>query len=120
MTLTEAIVAIVAAIIGSGALTTVVQILVSRHYAKKDKKEEDREAMRKAMEALAHDAYYRHTRFLLTKSAVTEEELENHNYLYAAYHSLGLNSTGDQMHKQITAKPVIPAGSESGFQAKLP
>ena len=34
------------------------------------------------MKALAHDAYFRHARYLLAKDAITEEELENHNYLY--------------------------------------
>lgn len=120
MSTTEIIVAIVVAILGSSGLATVIQILVTRHYAKKDKKTEDTEAIRKAVEALAHDAYYRHTRHLLTKLEITEEELENHNYLYNAYHSLGLNSTGDQMHKQVLAKSVIPSVSDPDFYKKLP
>lgn len=106
MSTTEVIVAIVVAILGSGGLTTTIQILITRHYAKKDKKTEDQEAIRKAVEALAHDAYFRHTRQLLAKDFVTEDELENHNYLYTAYHTLGLNSTGDQLHRQVMQKMV--------------
>jgi Asp-tRNA(Asn)/Glu-tRNA(Gln) amidotransferase B subunit len=66
----------------------------------------NKEAIRKAVEALAHDAYFRHTRQLLAKDFVTEDELENHNYLYTAYHTLGLNSTGDQLHRQVMQKMV--------------
>ena len=58
------------------------------------------------MKALAHDAYFRHARYLLAKDAITEEELENHNYLYKAYHVQGLNSTGDKLHKDILEKPL--------------
>lgn len=120
MSTTEIIVALVVAILGSSGLATLIQILVTRHYAKRDKQSEDTEAIRKAVEALAHDAYYRHTRQLLTKSVVTEEELENHNYLYNAYHNLGLNSTGDQMHEQVMQKQVVPYGSVENLYVKLP
>lgn len=58
------------------------------------------------MKALAHDAYFRHVRYLLAKDEITEEELENHNYLYNAYHVQGLNSTGDKLHEEVLKKPV--------------
>ena len=64
------------------------------------------------MKALAHDAYFRHARYLLAKDQITEEELENHNYLYRAYHIQGLNSTGDTLHEKILNKEVIPQKSE--------
>ena len=58
------------------------------------------------MKALAHDAYFRHARYLLAQDSITEEELENHNYLYRAYHIQGLNSTGDKLHHDILEKPI--------------
>ena len=60
----------------------------------------------KAVKALAHDAYFRYCRYLLPEDTLTEEEVENINYLYDSYHSLGLNSTGDKLYQQIMAKPV--------------
>lgn len=60
----------------------------------------------KAVKALAHDAYFRYCRYLLPEETLTEEEVENINYLYDSYHSLGLNSTGDKLYQQIMAKPV--------------
>lgn len=66
----------------------------------------------KAVKALAHDAYFRYCRYLLPEDTMTESELENLNYLYESYHSLGLNSTGDKLYRQITAKPVVRAKGE--------
>ena len=106
MTTSEIIVTIVVAVLGSGALTTLVSILVTRHYAKKDKVVEERNNFRFVMEALAHNAYFANCEKLMDKDVLTREELDNHNYLYKAYHSLGLNSTGDRMHEIILEKPI--------------
>lgn len=60
----------------------------------------------KAVKALAHDAYFRYCRYLLPEETLTQEEVENINYLYESYHALGLNSTGDKLYQQIISKPV--------------
>lgn len=62
----------------------------------------------KALKALAHDAYFRYCRYLLPVESLNESEVENLNYLYESYHSLGLNSTGDKLYQQIISKPVKP------------
>lgn len=112
MSTAEIVVTLVVAIFGSSGLGTVVSVLVTRHYQKKDKKENDLKTMNDAIAALAHDSYFRHCRFLLTKEKITESEHENHDYLYKAYHSLGLNGIGDKMHKQILDKEVVPDKNE--------
>lgn len=106
MTASEIIVTMVVAVLGSGALTTLVSIIVTRHYAKKDKVTEERNNFRFVIEALAHNAYFANCEKLMDKEVLTREELDNHNYLYKAYHSLGLNSTGDRMHELILEKPI--------------
>lgn len=60
----------------------------------------------KAVKALAHDAYFRYCRYLLPEETLTQEEVENINYLYESYHALGLNSTGDKLYQQIISKPI--------------
>lgn len=60
----------------------------------------------KALKALAHDAYFRSCRYLLPAETLTEDEVENINFLYDGYHSLGLNSTGDKLYQEIMKKPV--------------
>ena len=62
----------------------------------------------KALKALSHDAFFRYCRHLHNHETLTESELENINFLYEGYHSLGLNSTGDKLYQQIIAKPVVP------------
>ncbi len=106
MTTSEIIVTIVVAVLGSGALTTLVSIIVTRHYAKKDKETEEQNKLRFVLEALAHNAYFGNCEKLMDKDVLTRNELDNHNYLYKAYHSLGLNSTGDRMHEIILDKPI--------------
>jgi capsule polysaccharide export protein KpsC/LpsZ len=59
-----------------------------------------------ALKALAHDAFFRYCRYLLPSDELAEDEVENLNFLYKAYHSLGLNGTGDKFYNQIIAKPV--------------
>ena len=59
-----------------------------------------------ALKALAHDAYFRYCRYLDPCKELSEDEVENLNFLYNAYHSLGLNGTGDKLYNQIIAKPV--------------
>lgn len=60
----------------------------------------------KALKALAHDAFFRYCRYLDPKEYLLEDEVENLNFLYEGYHSLGLNNTGDKLYNQIIAKPV--------------
>ena len=112
MTLTEIIVTLVVAIIGSSGVGTVISIIVNRHYQKKDEKQEDLTILMEAVAAVTHDSYFRHCRFLLPKNPITEDEMENHNYLYKAYNSLEMNGMGDKMHEMIMEKKVIPNGVE--------
>ena len=61
----------------------------------------------KALKALSHDAFFRYCRYLLPRETLSEDEVENLNYLYEGYHSLGLNSTGDKLYQQVISKPVV-------------
>ena len=101
--------------IGAGILTIIV-LLIKKLW--KSMTADDL-----TMKALAHDAYFRHARYLLKQPNITEEELENHNYLYKAYHVQGLNSTGDRLHEMVMQKPVnvMPETALSeDFVKKLP
>lgn len=100
------IVTIVVAILGSSCFSGVVMFFIQRHFAQKDKVTEEYATFKMVLEAVAHDAFFEDCRRLLRKDTISEEELDNHNYLYKAYHSLGLNSTGDRMHQLILEKPV--------------
>ena len=87
---------------GAGVLTLLVMAI--KWFAKKIKSDN------LAIKALAHNAYFKETNNLLPKYEITKEELENHNYLYRAYHAQGLNSTGDRLHEIILDKPIKKPG----------
>ena len=60
-----------------------------------------------AIKATTHDAYFRQCRAILKCGDVTEDELENLEYLYGAYHSLGLNGMGDNLYKRCKELPLM-------------
>ena len=62
--------------------------------------------MAEALKALAHDSFYRQCRYLLAKEYITEDELENLNYLHDAYTSLGMNGTGEELYRRCLEKPI--------------
>ena len=83
----------------SGAFVGAVILWVKR-MLKKMKVYDD------ALKALAHDSFYRQCRYLLAKEYITEDELENLNYLYDAYTSLGMNGTGEELYRRCVEKPI--------------
>lgn len=70
------------------------------------------------VKAVAHDSYYRCARELLKRDKLTDEELENFNYLYDAYKAQGLNGTGDRIYAQIMEKEVVILSPD--FIKKMP
>lgn len=84
---------------GAGILTLIIMAI--KWFAKKI------HADNLTMKAVIHDAYFRQARALARKDVLTEEEYENHDYLYQAYHIQGLNGTGDKLHDIIEEKKVI-------------
>lgn len=84
---------------GAGVLTLIIMAI--KWFAKKI------HADNLTMKAVIHDSYFRQARYLLAKDEITEEEYENHDFLYQAYHIQGLNGTGDKLHDIIEEKKVI-------------
>ena len=88
---------------GAGLLTLI--IFAIKWFFKKIKTDS------MTLQALAHDAYFRHCRYLMPFDEIPEEDLENHNHLYSAYKAQNLNKTGDRLHEIILEKKVIPRHS---------
>lgn len=59
-----------------------------------------------SLKALAHDSFHRQCRQLLGQETITEDELENLNYLYESYKALGLNGTGEELYKRCLGKEL--------------
>jgi hypothetical protein len=97
--------------IGAGILTIIV--LMIKWIVKKFRTDD------LTIKALAHNAFYQDCHKLLPKDILTEDELENHDYLWRAYKGQGLNGTGEKLHNQILAKPVAAPVSDD-FRSRLP
>lgn len=85
--------------IGAGILTIIIMMI--KWIYKKFRADD------LTIKALAHNAYYENCHKLLRKDELTEEELENHDYLWRAYRGQGLNGTGEKLHNEILQKKVI-------------
>lgn len=87
------------AAIGTGLLTLLV--IMIKWFWKKYKADDI------TIKALAHDAYFRHGRYLMPDNDIPEADFENHTFLYKAYKAQGLNGVGDKLHEEIMKKNVI-------------
>lgn len=97
--------------IGAGILTLIVMLI--RWLWKKIRTDD------LTIKALAHNAFYQNCHALLPKETLTEDELENHDYLWRAYKGQGLNGTGEKLHNQIIEKKVAAPVSDE-FRVRLP
>lgn len=59
-----------------------------------------------AVKAVVHDSFHRQCREILAQDSMTEDDLENLNYLHDAYKSLGLNGTGEELYKRCLEKRI--------------
>ena len=84
----------------AGTLAGAVVIWIKGAYSK-DKVND------KALRALCHDSFHRQCRLLLKQDSITEDELENLNYLYESYKALGLNGTGEELYKRVLEKKIV-------------
>lgn len=61
-----------------------------------------------AVKAVTHDALFRQCRSILANGEKTENEMENLDHLYEAYHGLKMNGTGEEMYKRCKNIPLSP------------
>ena len=83
----------------AGTLVGAVVIWMKQIYVK-DKVNDE------ALKALAHDSFHRQCRELLPQETITEDDLENLNYLYESYKALGLNGTGEELYRRCLMKEI--------------
>ena len=85
-------------IVISGVLTSLAGAGVGaalvwfKNYKSKEK------VIHEAVKALSHDSFYRQCRNILQQDSMTQDELENLNYLHDAYKALGMNGTGEELY----------------------
>lgn len=90
---------IIIAIFGSTGLWTLINNLIASHKSK-------RSVEKKALLALLHDKLYFLCQSYIDKGSITLEELENIEYLYSPYRSLGGNGTCEKLYDKILSLPI--------------
>jgi len=84
---------------------------------KKEKEEMDNmknklSSLEIAMKAISHDKIYKLTDEYIDRGWVTLDELDNLEYLYTAYRTLGGNGTGEKRYNRVQALPVKTSQSD--------
>lgn len=100
------------AIFGSGFATTLLTLLLNRHWAKQDKKESAKSAESMMLLGLGHDRIIRLTDKYVERDGITLKEMRNLNYLYKPYRDMGGN--GDcQIGYEACCKLKVISESEA-------
>lgn len=92
---------IVIAIIGSQGLWAILLFLLNRYFAKEDKKADKDSALSKGVLALLHNKLYDIADTIIEQGYITQEQLENVEYLTEPYFALGGDGTLEKMLKII-------------------
>ncbi len=90
---------IIIAILGSTGLWTLINNIITYF---KDKKSIEK----KALLALLHDKLYYLCQHFISKGSITADELENLEYLYKPYSSLGGNGTCKRLYEEVLRLPI--------------
>ena len=100
------IVILVAALIGSQGLWTLIQYIISRHYDKKSKSH-------KMVLGLGHDRIIFLEKYYIKRGWISPDEYENlHDYLYLPYLDMGGNGTAEKLMEEIQELPLFPPNNE--------
>jgi hypothetical protein len=65
-------------------------------------------AQEEGLKALLHDRIYQGYADCLKKGYASVEDIENLEYLYSPYHTLGGNGTGTELFERVKKMPVEP------------
>ena len=95
--MSDAVVTIIVALLGSGIWNFILQ-MVGFYHTKQS-------SSQKMLLGLAHDRLYSLLDEYLIRGYITTDELENLEYLYKPYRELGGNGTCERMYEQVTLLP---------------
>ena len=89
--------------------------------ARESREQEDRteqKLLREAVLAILHDRLYSLARYYIAQEWITIQDLDNLEYLYKAYHSLGGNGTGTELFLRCKSLPIRPLNIANAFNEK--
>jgi hypothetical protein len=92
-----------------GAVTASLSWMVKLLWQKQKCQTKEHEAIKEGMLALLHDRIYQSYTICENKGYASIHDLENLEFLYQPYHSLGGNGTGTELFERMKKMPVDPA-----------
>jgi hypothetical protein len=92
-----------------GALTGAMGWAVNRLRKRQKAQEAEQAAIKEGMLALLHDGLFRACSIALTKGRINVDEMDNINYLYKPYATLGGNGTGKRLFERVNQLPIESA-----------
>ena len=92
-----------------GGLTAAVKKLWNKQKEQAKAQEKRQETVEKGVMALLHDGLFRACSTALEKGKINVDEMDNINYLYKPYATLGGNGTGKQLFERVNQLPIESA-----------
>jgi hypothetical protein len=95
------------AIFGSGFATTLLTLLLNRHWANQDKKGAQKSAESMMLLGLGHDRIIYLTDKYVERGGITLKEMRNLNYLYKPYREMNGNGDCEIGYDACTKLPIL-------------
>ena len=92
-----------------GVITGVLGWAVKCMRKRQKSQEAEQTAIKQGMLALLHDGLFRACSIALTKGRINVDEMDNINYLYKPYATLGGNGTGKRLFERVNQLPIESA-----------
>lgn len=93
-------------------LTYAVKKLYDRVKKEQSKEREEQALLKEGVLALLHDRIYQACQYHIQQREISVQDLNNLEYLYKGYSSLGGNGTGEELYKRCKVLPLIASESE--------
>ena len=94
---------IIVAVLGATGLWKIIEVLLTRMFSKKDKKDDKEDLVMMALQGLLHEALERRCLEALAEGEVTLAQHETIEALWEPYCKMGLNGTGRALHESVNA-----------------
>jgi hypothetical protein len=94
--------------LGAGSFISLFVRVFKQLKSQREKTEERFQRIESANLALLHDKIYQQCSHFLEKGWISVDDLENLEYIWNGYRSLGGNGTGEHLYHKVIALPQKP------------
>lgn len=103
----EVILTLVGAVFASSGFWACLQLIITNHQKKAERKRNNLSADHQLLIGLAHDRLYALCQEYLTRGYITISEYDNLMYIYRPYKDAGGNGTGTKLLDAVCKLPIV-------------